>query len=73
MSENIESNFRKFQVGKGNKVSNLGVLEPTEMSNFAGRSEVTKLSKVAEVSPPVPVGDTQRQVKTFEVVLNRLY
>jgi hypothetical protein len=56
MSENIESNFRKF--GKGNKASNLGGLEPAEISNFAGRSEITKLSKVAEVSPPVPVGDT---------------
>ena len=54
MSENIESNFRKFGKGK-NKESNF-VLEAAEMSNYAGRSEVTKLSKVAEVSPPVPVG-----------------
>jgi hypothetical protein len=61
MSENIESNFRKFGKGKPYQNNMFGV-EPTEMSNFAGRSEMTKLSKVAEVSPAVPVGDTSRAV-----------
>ena len=49
------------------------VVEPTEMSNFAGRSEMTKLSKVAEVSPAGPVGDTSRAVQTFSAVFDRLY
>jgi len=32
------------------------------MSNFAGKSEMTKMSRVAEVSPSVPVGDTSRAI-----------
>ena len=43
------------------------------MSNFAGKSEMTKMSKVAEVSPSVPVGDTSRAIQTFSMVFDRLY
>jgi hypothetical protein len=43
------------------------------MSNFARKSEITKLSKVAEVSAPIPVGDTSRAISSFAMVFDRLY
>lgn len=43
------------------------------MSNFARKSEVTKVSRVAEVSAPIPVGDTSRAISTFSMVFDRLY
>jgi len=63
MSENIESNLRQFK----------NVDAPTEMSNFARKSEQTKVSRVAEVSAPIPVGDTSRAISTFSMVFDRLY
>lgn len=35
------------------------------MSNIAGRSEITKFSKVAEVSPIVQCGDTSKFTSDF--------
>lgn len=43
------------------------------MSNFARKSEQTKVSRVAEVSAPVPVGDTSRAISSFAMVFDRLY
>jgi len=43
------------------------------MSNFARRSEVTKVEQVAETSPPVPLGDTSRQIKAFSIAFDQLY
>lgn len=73
MSENIEL---QRQFGKGKKPSTLRNLlsaEPYEMSNFARRSEVTKVEQVAETSPPVPLGDTSRQIKAFSIAFDQLY
>jgi len=47
--------------------------EATEMSNFARKSEMTKISRVAEVSASIPVGDTSRAISTFSTVFDRLY
>jgi hypothetical protein len=43
------------------------------MSNFARKSDHTKISRVAEVSAPIPVGDTSRAISTFAMVFDRLY
>jgi hypothetical protein len=43
------------------------------MSNFARKSEQSKASRVAEVSAPIPVGDTSRAISTFSMVFDRLY
>ena len=43
----------------------------TEISNFAGRSEFTKIETVA-VSSKVPVGDTSRAISTFSIAFDRL-
>ena len=43
----------------------------TEISNFAGRSEFTKIEQVA-VSGKVPVGDTSRAISTFSIAFDRL-
>lgn len=43
----------------------------TEISNFAGRSEFTKIEGVA-VSVKVPVGDTSRAISTFSIAFDRL-
>ena len=34
---------------------------------------MTKMSKVAEVSPPVPVGDTSRVIYAFSLQFDRYY
>lgn len=78
MSENIESNLRKFNKGKhlkGFTHTNFVIQAEaaTEMSNFARKSEITKLSKVAEVSAPIPVGDTSRAISSFAIAFDRLY
>jgi len=43
------------------------------MSVEARHSEATKISKVAEVSPPIPVSDTSRIVMKFNEVFDQLY
>lgn len=60
MSENIRSNFHRFEQKA-----------VTEISNFAGRSEFTKIETVA-VSTKIPVGDTSRTVSTFNTAFERL-
>ncbi len=43
------------------------------MSNLAGRSENTKLSRVADVSSPLPLIDNQRHIISFNKNFERLY
>jgi hypothetical protein len=70
MSENIASRFNKIKQGKCRGF--YCVVDP-EMSNQARHSEATKVSKVAEVSPPIPVSDTTRIVGKFSQVFDQLY
>ena len=44
-------------------------VDHTEVSNIAGRSEVTKVSKVAEVSAIVPVEDTSKFTSQFNAAM----
>lgn len=80
MSEHIESKIYKFSKGslanhqnRNDRAEDLATLDEAEMSNFAGRSENTKLSRVADVSPPVPLMDNQRHVISFNKSFERLY
>lgn len=59
MSENINRKNFHFKQGKsfsGNEFAD----HDEEMSRQAKHSEFSKISKVAEVSPPVPHPDTTR-------------
>ena len=75
MSENIESNLHKLNKGKFKNLLKFTLVAEaaTEMSNFARKSDHTKISRVAEVSAPIPVGDTSRAISTFAMVFDRLY
>ena len=42
----------------------------TEMSNQARKSEITKVSRVAEVSALVPVGNTTYAIQNFAGVFD---
>lgn len=43
------------------------------MSNQALHSEATKISKKAEVSPPIPLSDTSRILGRFNTIFDQLY
>ena len=70
MSENITT--RKFNKGNTNTPSLIvcAAPEPSQMSNFARRSEMTKVDAVAEVSATIAVSDTSRQIKNLSVVFD---
>ena len=43
------------------------------VSKEAHKSEATKVSQVAVVSPPLPVPETSRSIKNFSVCYDHLY
>ena len=77
MSENIVAkNFRKL--GKGyNKPytvkQNDGSQDGNSVSQEAHKSEATKVSAIAAVSPPVAVPDTSRSIQTFSLQYDKLF
>jgi len=62
MSEHIESKIHKFSKGSLAHQNHVAALDEAEMSNLAGKSENTKLSKVAEVSPSIPLIENKRNL-----------
>jgi hypothetical protein len=67
MSEHIQTNL-KYKKGKvyTNAWMDDGVSEE------AHKSTVTKISKVAEVSPAIPVQDTTRSIVNFSLTIDRI-
>ena len=43
------------------------------MSNYAGKSELTKLSRAADASPIVPFNEGQRLIQGFSITFDRMY
>ena len=75
MSEHVKNpNFMKFGKGYGQPftVKNQDG-QSDEMSKEARQSEVTKVSAVAMVSPPLPVPETSRSIQNFYMIYDKLY
>ena len=72
MSELITQKVRSFKIGKPTSTLTLWFTDHT-VSNCARNSEMTKMSKAAEVSPQVPVGDTTRVINAFSLQFDRHY
>ena len=75
VSEKIKTNIKKF----GQSYNKPFTVMPQDngsndgVSKEARKSEVTKVSKIAAVSPPVAVPETSRSIQTFGLQYDRLY
>ena len=71
MSENIQTQFKNY--GKRSDHKAKLEEEEAEMSNLGDKSEITKLSRVADVSAVMPLVENQRFIQNFSVQFDRLY
>ena len=63
-----------FNRGKSQLLCNNNFADQTAVfSNQGIKSEMTKISKNAEASPPVVMGDTSRVVNAFSLQFDRYY
>lgn len=67
VSEKIKTNVKKFgkSYNKPFTIMQQDNVSNDSMSKKAHQSEVTKVSKIAAVSPPVAVPETSRSIQTF--------
>ena len=72
MSEHVGAKRQKFDKKAGKLLADRGDSDD-DTSKEANKSDLTKLSSVAVVSPPIAFVETSRSVQTFKMNYDRLY